>query len=179
VPCRYCVVRADQWRGASVIESACILPKAVIRMLPSRQIVARSEDRKYIMRISPISWAGLEWPNPFAGIYAYFTPASPTNRVFLWARFHLVRCVKAQTATLSHACQGFNMANQTKSSSDCAHCQLVCEATTGRPSRLHGVVAPQGEGTRVPNSLTGYCRKAVTGGYLHREKGLTLSGENK
>jgi hypothetical protein len=68
---------------------ACILPKAVIRMLPSRQIVARSEDRKYIMRISPISWAGLEWPNPFAGIYAYFTPASPTNRVFLWARFDL------------------------------------------------------------------------------------------
>jgi hypothetical protein len=69
------------------MKTACILPKAVIRMLPSRQIVARSEDRKYIMRISPISWAGLEWPNPFAGIYAYFTPASPTNRVFLWARF--------------------------------------------------------------------------------------------
>jgi hypothetical protein len=163
------------------VKTACIATQAALKMLPSRQILARSEDRN-VVKCKQARFSGLVWTgqNLLQGATAYFTPASPLKRVFYWARFDLTARMRQQVRyPCSDVCLNLKQANQTKSSSDCAHCQLVCEATTGRPSRLHGVVALQGEGTRVPNSLTGYCRKAVTGGYLHREKGLTLSGENK
>jgi hypothetical protein len=161
------------------MKTACTASQAGIRMLSSRQIVAGVEAEMY--NAEQARFSGLVWSGQSLSRYtASSTPANPLKRVFYWARFDQTAKKRQQVRyPCSDVCLNLKQANQTKSSSDCAHCQLVCEATTGRPSRLHGVVALQGEGTRVPNSLTGYCRKAVTGGYLHREIGLTLSGENK
>jgi hypothetical protein len=71
-------------------------------MCASRQILARSEDRNAIIRISPLKWAGLDRPHPFVGIAAYFTPASPLKRVFYCPRFDLTERMQKRQRYSAH-----------------------------------------------------------------------------
>jgi hypothetical protein len=137
-------------------------------MIPSSEKgLARSETRNHvIINQTALVAAGLE---SVKRVVDY--PHEPISRqpvatkaVFFRLRFHKTARKRQQVPNpCSDVCLNLKQANQTKSGSDCAHCQPACEAATGRPDPLNGLSADLSEGMFSTSLLTASGRKAVNG----------------